>query len=46
MALACADEGGRLHQPENHIHFLQSVLSHVHHILAQLILGLMDARGI
>ena len=43
MTLARADEGGRLHQPEYHVHFLQSVLSHVHHIFAQLILGLMNA---
>ena len=43
MALPCADKGGGLHQPQDHVHFVQRVLRRVHHIIAQFVLRLVDA---
>ena len=46
MALSSSDKRGRLHQPQHHVHFLQGMLRHTHHILAKLVLGLVDPRSV
>ena len=46
MPLPLADKGRRLHQPEDHIHFVKGSLCHRHHIFTQFIFRLVDPRCI
>ena len=46
MALPSPDKCRRLYQPHDSVYFLQSSLSHCHHIFTQLIFCLVDSRGV
>ena len=46
MPLPGSDEAGGLHQPQNHVHLIQGGLGGGDHVLAQLVLGLVDARRV
>ena len=46
VPLTCADKGRGLHEPADHVHFIQRPLRHVHHIVTELILCLVNAGRI
>ena len=46
MLLACADVSGRLHQPHDHIHLIESAFCYIDHVLAQFIFCLVDTWSV